>query len=163
MSNVFDTWIFRAIFPFGTAALCQPYPPSLLFPFLFRVSHAWASHTIPVLCVASKNTWSSVKEPVFTWYVTQPLCFLLHLLSHLTPEQNLLGIFNFLDLCGLCVCVFSTQHSLSKQLSYRSAASDTCSALWFVCSLRLMEKCLRPSPFPSLFGIQAIMHLWSSL
>lgn len=98
MSNVFDTWIFRAIFPFGTAVLCQRYPPSLLFPFLFGVSHAWASHRIPLLCVASRNTWSSEKESVFTWYITQPLCFLLWLLSRIYWLFSV-----FLTYVGICI------------------------------------------------------------
>nr|KAF6322511.1 hypothetical protein mPipKuh1_008509 [Pipistrellus kuhlii] len=95
---------------------------------------AWKpSHRIPLLCLASKNTLSSLKVHLFTLYVMQPLCFLLHLLYHLTPKNNILGIFNFFHSCGLCVCVFSSSiHCPNSCYTDQQAQTPAVLSGWFV-------------------------------
>lgn len=81
---------------------CNPLSPlsfSLLFPFLFGFIHVWALHRISLLPVASKNIWSSLKRLVYTVYQGSLSAFFFIWCLILTAQQNLLGVFNFLDLC----------------------------------------------------------------
>ena len=104
--------VLRTFFGLG---LCPSVTPvfSLSFSFFFLIL---TMSGLPIvfffflLCIVSKNIWSSLKKTVFIHYVlTQPLCFFFFIWCLiLNAQHNFLGIFSFMDLFegNVCICIF---------------------------------------------------------